>query len=161
MFFLSFSLSLSVYVRLPLFFLSFSLSLLSISISLSYIIPSFCLSYFCFFFSLSLFYCICFLFYCLFFFIYIHIYKITISFLSPLSLISFDIPIYLSLYRIIHSLSLSQISIKLSHCMPSSTISLSLWHESTLDCKVILVPPNSQNFVLSSFSYRSWERFFV
>jgi hypothetical protein len=31
----------------------------------------------------------------------------------------------------------------------------------TLDSKVILVPPNSQNFVPSSFSYRSWERFFI
>jgi hypothetical protein len=31
----------------------------------------------------------------------------------------------------------------------------------TLDGEVILILPNSQNFILSSFSYRSCERFFV
>jgi hypothetical protein len=31
----------------------------------------------------------------------------------------------------------------------------------TLDSKVIPVPTNSQNFILSSFSYHSWEKHFV
>jgi len=147
--FLSFFFSLSLSLFLISFLLSVFLTFASFSLYLSFIVS---VSYFIV--SSSL-------------YTYIYIRSQFLSSLLSLSYHSISLSIYPSIVSFILSHYLKYQSNFLIACLlpPSLFLSLSqawaIQMTVTLDGKVILVPPNSQNFILSSFSYCSMERFFI